>query len=140
MLEAVRNTVRVAVLECDKQIDDLVAISFYYSKPEYFLFTVVPEIKWDVCGKEKFSKQLEEKEAEKNLRPNFVNVYDYDMNSVDQADYLRKNYALGLNLRQRKWWWSIFLWGLDVAIVNSYLLYKSYHKIHQLEFMDHYKF
>ena len=126
MLEAVRNTVRVAVLEGDEQINDLVAISFYDSKPVYFLSTVVPEIKWEVCGKKIFSKQLKEKVTKKFLRPNFVNVYNYDMNSVDRADHLRKNYALGQNLRQRKWWWSIFLWGLDVAMVNSYLLYKSY--------------
>ena len=48
------------------------------------------------------------------------------MNSVDQAGQLGTNYQVGMGLRQRKWWWSIFLWAFDVAIVNSYLLYKSY--------------
>ena len=51
MLEAVRNTVQVAVLEGDEQINDLVAISFYDSKQVYFISTVVPEIKWEVCGR-----------------------------------------------------------------------------------------
>ena len=91
------------MLEGDKQIDNLVAISFYDSKPVYFLSTVVPEIKWDVCGKKIFSKRLKEKVTKKFFRPKFVNVYNYDMNSVDQTDHLRKNYALGQNLRHRKW-------------------------------------
>ena len=36
MLEVVRNTVQVEVLEGDKQINNLVAISFYDSKSVYF--------------------------------------------------------------------------------------------------------
>ena len=47
---------------------------------------------------------------------------------------------MGQGLRQRKWWWSIFLWGLDVAIVNSYLLYKSWYEMHGLKPMSHYSF
>ena len=62
------------------------------------------------------------------------------MNSVDRADHLRTNYALGQGLRQRKWWWSIFLWAFDVAIVNSYLLYKSYLEMHGFEPKSHYTY
>ena len=62
------------------------------------------------------------------------------MNSVDRADHLRKNYELGMFLRQRKWWWSVFMRGLDVAIVNSYILYKIYHQMHDLDYMSHYRF
>ena len=75
ILEAVRNAVQVAVLGGDKQIDNLVAFSFYDSKLVYFLSMVVPEIKWDMCGKKIFSKQLKEKATKKLLRPNFVYVY-----------------------------------------------------------------
>ena len=32
------------------------------------------------------------------------------------------------------------MWGLDVAIVNSYILYKIYHQMHDLEYMSHYRF
>ena len=52
--------------------------------------------------KKVFSKVLKEKVTKNFLRPNFVNCYNYDMNSVDRADQLRKNYELGVNLRQRK--------------------------------------
>lgn len=139
-LDSVRNTLKVAVLEGDKIVKDLVAISYYDSKPVYFLSTVVSEVKWDTCGKKIFSKTLKQKVIKKFLRPNFVNCYNYDMNSVDRADHLRKNYELGMFLRQRKWWWSVFMWGLDVAIVNSYILYKTYHQMHNLEYISHYRF
>ena len=41
-----RNTVKVAVLENDSSITNLLAISYYDSKPVYFLSTVIPEVKW----------------------------------------------------------------------------------------------
>ena len=42
-----QNTLKVVVLEGDKIVKDLVAISYYDSKPLYFLSTVVSEVKWD---------------------------------------------------------------------------------------------
>ena len=74
------------------------------------------------------------------LCPNFVNQYNHDMNSVDQADYLRKSYQMGQGLRNRKWWWSIFMWAFDVSLVNAYLCYKSWHEMHGRKPMSHYRF
>ena len=139
-IEKVRDTVKVAVLEGDSQVKDLVAKSYYDSKPVYFLSTVIPNISWHTCGKQVYSKMLKEKVTKKFLRPNFVNVYNFDMNSVDRADHLRKNYCMGEGLRQRKWWFSIFLWGLDVAMVNAYLLYKSWMEMHGFTPKSHYQF
>ena len=48
-----RNTVKVAVLKGDSSIKDLVAISFYDSKPVYFLSSVIPEVKWSTVHKKK---------------------------------------------------------------------------------------
>ena len=113
---------------------------FYDSKPVYFLSTVIPEVKWTKINKKIYSKNLNRKVVLPFLRPNFVDEYNQDMNSMDRADQLRTNYSVGRGLRQRKWWWSVFLWGLDVAIVNAYLLYKSWYEMHGLKPMSHYFF
>ena len=140
MADEQRNTVKVAVLDGDSTIKDLVAISFYDSKPVYFLSSVIPEVKWSTVNKKVYSKLLNKKISLEFLRPNFVDKYNQDMNSVDRADQLRTNYNVGKGLRQRKLWWSIFLWGLDVALVNAYLLYKAWHEMHGLKPMSHYHF
>jgi len=135
-----RNTVKVAILEGDSIIEDLIAISFYDSKPVYFLSSTISEIQWNTVTKKVFSKNLDKKVLVPFLRPNFVDEYNYDMNSVDRADQLRTNYNVGSGLKQRKWWCSVFLWGLDVAIVNPYLLYKAWYDMHGLKPMSHYHF
>ncbi len=74
------------------------------------------------------------------LWPNFVDKYNQDMDSFDRADQVHTNYSVWKGLRQCKWWWSIFLLGLDVAIVNAYLLYKAWYKMYGLKPMTHYYF
>ena len=50
------------MLKGDRQLHDLVAISYYDSKSVcFFLTTVMSDIKWDTCGKKVFSKVLKEK-------------------------------------------------------------------------------
>ena len=63
----------------------------------------------DNSDKKVYSKQLDRKILLPFLRLNFVDEYNFDMNSVDRADQLRGNYSVGQGLRQRKWWWSIFV-------------------------------
>ena len=101
-LEMVRHTIKVAVLEGDAAIDDLVAISYYDSKLIYFLSTVVPDVSWKSCSKRIYSKLENEKLTKTFLCPNFVDLYNYDMNSVDRADHLRINYNMIEGLRFRK--------------------------------------
>ena len=49
------------------------------------------------------------------------------MNGVDVADQLRHQYRFHHWMRKRKWWWSLWFWGIQVSLVNSYLLYKTAH-------------
>jgi hypothetical protein len=48
-----------------------------------------------------------------------------NMNSVDVADQLRNQYRPDHWMRNRKWWWSLFIWGLGVATTNTYKMYCS---------------
>ena len=104
----VRHTIKVAVLEGDTAIDDLVPILYYNSKPIYFLSTVVHDVSWKSYAKRIYSKLENKKVTKSFLCPNFVDLYNYDMNSVDRADPLRMNYNMGEGLRFMKWWFSIF--------------------------------
>ena len=52
---------KVAVLEGDPLINHLVAISYYDTKPVYFLSTVIEDVRWIVKSREIYSKNLEKK-------------------------------------------------------------------------------
>ena len=56
----------------------------------------------DNSDKKVYSKKLDRKISMPFLRPNFVDEYNLDMNSVDRADQSRGNYSLGQGQRQRK--------------------------------------
>jgi hypothetical protein len=58
----------------------------------------------------------------KFLRLNLIDMYNNNMNSVDLADQLRNHYHLKHWLRNRKWWWAIFLWAMGVAAMNVYII------------------
>lgn len=59
------------------------------------------------------------------------------MNGVDRSDQLIKNYNI---LRQtRKYWKTLFLHYVDIAIVNAYILYKELHPNARLR-MRHFTF
>ena len=47
------------------------------------------------------------------------------MNSVDVSDQLRNQYRMDHWLRQKKWWWSIWLYGLGALLTNSWKVYGS---------------
>ena len=57
--------------------------------------------------------------------PAIVYSYNRFMNGVDRSNQLIKNYNI---LRQtRKYWKTLFLHYVDIAIVNAYILYKEMH-------------
>jgi hypothetical protein len=56
---------------------------------------------------------------------NFIEKYNINMNSVDVADQLQNQYQPDHWMRNCKWWWSFFIWGLGVATTNAYKMYCS---------------
>ena len=55
-------------------------------------------------------------------KPLVVNQYNHSMNGVDRADQYTVYYSF--IRRSVKWWRKIFFWIMEVAVVNSYILYK----------------
>ena len=55
-----------------------------------------------------------------------VVIYNQFMNGVDLADQYTKYYSFVR--KSKKWWKKVCFWLLEVATVNSYILYKSTHK------------
>jgi hypothetical protein len=70
-----------------------------------------------------------------------IQEYNKYMGGVDQHDYLRSSYSLQ---RMSSKWWLYFAWfGIDVALVNAYILcragnQKISHKTFQLKVRDFY--
>ena len=122
---AVRGTVKAAVLVGDRLCPDLLAISVYDTKPVHFLSMVSDSIKWVEKDRSVYDPAQEKNRAFKFLRLNVNNDYNNDMGHVDVADQLRGYYRMDHWQRQYKWWWSIFLWGFGVLLVNAYVCYKK---------------
>ena len=62
------------------------------------------------------------------------------MGGTDIADQLRGSYRFDHWLKCYKWWHSIFWWGVQILMVNSYKCYRRYHEIDGLELMTHYEY
>jgi hypothetical protein len=73
----------------------------------------------------------------KELRiPCFIDDYNQNMGGVDLANQFREAYeTYKPSLRN---WWPLFYWLIDVACVNSYILYRLYttekHPLSHLQF------
>jgi Transposase IS4 len=143
VLKDVRGTVKAAVLKGDKDCRDMIAVSVYDAKPVYFLSMVHSEIKWVVNTNKVFSKTSNKMEDNNFLRLNINTDYNNKMNSVDSADQLRNSYRFDHWLRMRKWWWSVFFWGMGVLMVNAYVAYVKYSLQNgkkKSELLSHYEF
>ena len=62
------------------------------------------------------------------------------MGGADIADQIRGSYRFDHWLRNFKWRHSIFWWGVQVLLVNSYKCYYKYYNIINETPMNHYKY
>jgi len=142
--EKVRGTTKAAVLTGDPEAPDLVAFSVYDTKPVHFLSMACTGLKWIEKRKKVFDRESNKNVSMAFLRCEVTDTYNNGMNSVDIADQLRGTYRFDRWMRKRKWWWSIWMWGLQVLLVNAYLLYRSAHiiiwKTERKQILDQYKF
>ena len=82
-------------------------------------------IKWIEVKKKVYDVESEKYEEVKFLRMNFINNYNFTMGHVDVSDQLRGSYHIDWWVRNRKWWWSMFFWGVGVLLTNAYVVYRK---------------
>lgn len=65
----------------------------------------------------------EKKERVAVSQPRAIFNYNKNMGGVDQHDWLLEKYSIAI--RGKKWYWCLVTRIIDMAVVNSYLLYKQ---------------
>ena len=140
--ERVRHTVKAAVVKGDSVCSDLVCVSLYDTKPVYILTNACDEIKWVKKERKVWDKNLNRYKKGYFHRLNVIDFYNKNMGNVDLADQLRNYYRYDTQWhRNRKWWWAIFWWGFQLALTNSYILYRKYHELHlSTSALTHYEY
>lgn len=61
------------------------------------------------------------KEKSKILQPSTIAQYNKNMGGVDQHDWLLEKHTI--QIRAKKWYWPIFTRVIDMAVVNTYILF-----------------
>jgi len=131
------------VLQGDRNCPDLVACSFYDSKPVHFISMVAESLEWITKTRAVFDKEEQTMTALDFLRLNVTDECNNNMHEVDIADQLRNNYRIDFWLRFYKFWWAIFIWGLGVSMVNAHVFYVDFMKsqgIPKWRILTHYQF
>ena len=105
-----KGTVKAATLVGDSTCKNLVALSFYDSKPVYFISNACEKIQWVKKKRKLWHKGKGATVEAPFFRLNIVDEYNYGMGNVDQADQLRLQYRIHYWIRNRKWWWALFFW------------------------------
>ena len=143
-LRQARGTTKAAVLEGDPDCPDLIACSVYDTKPVHFLTNSVQFVRWIKCKKRVYDPRKKEMVWNEFLRTNLQDDYNNGMDDVDVSDQLRTIYRFDYWLRNQKWWWAMWMWGVSVVIVNVYVLYVASHvliwKQDKSKLISHYEF
>ena len=121
--EALKGTTMAAQLAHDKSCPHLLAVCVYDQKPVHVLSMAAECVEWVVKKRKVFHHESNAMKEMKYLRLNIIDEYNSHMNQTDIADQLRGQYRPDAWMRNKKWWWSIFIWALGVAATNGYKIY-----------------
>jgi hypothetical protein len=125
LAESLRGTTKAARLHNSDECPDLFAVSVYDTKTVHILSMAAECVKWIEKEQQVWSTIIQQKAMMKHLRFNVIEDYNQHMNSTNIADQLRGNYRPDQWMRQRKWWWAFFIWGIGAARVNAYKIYEA---------------
>lgn len=86
--------------------------------------TVNVATNYDSSGVTSVKRFSVEKKASISIpKPEVIVNYNTHMGGVDQMDESVAAYRT--RMRQKKWWWPIFLYFIDVTVVNAWILWKK---------------
>lgn len=115
--ERARGTLKASVLTGDSKSMNLVVTCCYDQKPFYMLSHSTKRVGWVETEKKVYSSLLKRNVPFKFLRFNLSDEYNYEMNDNDIADQLRLQYRMQRLQRNQKWWWALWLWGVEVTLI-----------------------
>ena len=139
-VEKVRGTVKAAVLRGDPDCPNMCAVSVYDTKPVHFITMCNEKIEWIKKSRKVYNKAKKKVESVSYLRLNVNDDYNNGMGDVDISDQLRNQYRCDIWLRNYKWWHSLFWWGVQVLLINSYVVYKNCLEMAGCEPVTHYEY
>jgi hypothetical protein len=125
LAESLRGTTKVARLHNYEVCPDLFAVSVYDTKPVHILSRAADCVEWIAKTWKVWDTAAQQRAIIKYLRLNVIEDYNHHMNLTNIADQLRGSYRPDRWMRQRKWWWAFFIWGIGVAGVNAYKIYET---------------
>ncbi|XP_047361946.1 piggyBac transposable element-derived protein 4-like [Vespa velutina] len=71
-------------------------------------------------------------------KPEMVLEYMANMGGVDRADQYASTYCF--LCKSLKWWRKLFFWGLEMCVINSYIIYRISKQTNNETPMTHHKF
>ena len=139
--DAARGTTKVAVLRDDSKSSNLIVASCYDQKPFYMLSHSIEEVTWIEKVRKVWSRMFGCPMPYKFLRWILSDDYNFEMNDNDIADQLRLVYRLQRMHRNQKWWWALWMWAMEVSLVNAYMMYRLYCELKGVgQEYDHHEF
>ena len=103
----------------------VLACSLYDTKKVHIISNMDENFKWTPIKHKVYSKTEKNTVHIKFHCLNVIHMYNLWMGSVDVTDQLHMQYRPYRWMRNRKWWWYIFILGLGGAVTNAYLIYRE---------------
>jgi Transposase IS4 len=118
-ISAAQGTIKAAV----SRDGALLAVSVYDKKPVQLLSTIHTRAVMVAKTRQVWDSKAGHRVPLPFQRLNVVDDYNFKMNSTDMADQARTLFRPDRFLRFRKWWFSIFIWQIGIAVTNAYVCY-----------------
>ena len=123
-----------------QRILGVLSMSLYDTKSLYLIIVACEGIKWIKKDCKLFYETQQKMVAAPFYLVNVIDDYNHFMGNIDITDQMRGSYYFDHWMLKRKWWWSMFFGSFKLLLTNSYIFYKKYYLIYDLNPMSQYRF